>query len=53
MEDKVFIGSVDEMALGKRKNEGERARKGGKERHTALTEEMSHGESLWGSRANW
>ena len=47
MEDKVFIGKVGEMVLGKeKKNECDERVRGGKERLTALTEEMSHGESL-------
>jgi hypothetical protein len=53
MEDEVFIGSVDEMALGKRNNKGNERVRVGRERLTALTEEMSHGVSLWRSRANW
>ena len=38
---------------GEKQNKGDGTRKGGKNRLTALTEEMSHGESDWGSRANW
>jgi hypothetical protein len=50
MEDEVFIGGVNEMALGKYKMKS--ASKAVGRRLTAFTEDMSQGESPWRSIAN-